>query len=251
MRFACGLFLGSDFGSGVPKPSLKIFRLLGDPGQPQRLTPRRRPATRVAATQRALDTGGAAGHNSAPPGTVNYHGTHPRPLRRAGVERGPARPPQPVPQHASPSRRRGHMSSVPRIFALALIVALCLTGVTVASAQMSDKPLIEKWAPTEYGPDDKAGAVNRTTPAMVLKALKVVKQGKQATLGKLYVNDMINFGARTWKLTIPGTPTGGPFGKNALVYHDELVTAELGQVGTQFDGPGHIGVRTSKGDFYY
>src|SRR5205814_10042229 len=38
---------------------------------------------------------------------------------------------------------------------------------------------------------------------------------------------------------------------NALVYHDELVTAELGQVGTQFDGPGHIGVRTSKGDFYY
>ena len=143
------------------------------------------------------------------------------------------------------------MSSVSRIVALALIAGLCLTGVTVANAQMSDKPLIEKWAPTEYGPDDKAGAVNRTTPAMVLKALKVVKQGKQATLGKLYVHDMINFGARTWKLTIPGTPTGGPFGKNALVYHDELVTAELGQVGTQFDGPGHIGVRTSKGDFYY
>jgi kynurenine formamidase len=35
------------------------------------------------------------------------------------------------------------------------------------------------------------------------------------------------------------------------VYNDELVTAEIGQVGTQFDGPGHIGVRTSKGDFYY
>ena len=36
-----------------------------------------------------------------------------------------------------------------------------------------------------------------------------------------------------------------------MVYNDELVTAELGQIGTQFDGPGHIGVITSKGMFYY
>src|SRR5713101_2625084 len=228
MRTACGLFLCSDFGSGVSKPRLKLFRLLGDPEALQRLTPRRRPAPRVAATQRALDTGGAAGHNSAPPGTVNYHGTRPRPLRQAGVERGPPRPPQPVLQHASPSRRRGHMSSASRILALALIAALCLTGATVASAQMSDKPLIEKWAPTEWGPDDKAGAVNRTTPAMVLKALKLVKQGKQATLGKLYHSTIPAFGARSWNMIIPGTPTGGPFGKNALVYHDELVTTEIG-----------------------
>jgi kynurenine formamidase len=35
------------------------------------------------------------------------------------------------------------------------------------------------------------------------------------------------------------------------VYNDELVSAEIGQVGTQFDGPGHIGVRTSNGHFYY
>ena len=35
------------------------------------------------------------------------------------------------------------------------------------------------------------------------------------------------------------------------MFHDELVTAEIGQVGTQFDGPGHIGVRTSEGDLFY
>jgi len=52
-------------------------------------------------------------------------------------------------------------------------------------------------------------------------------------------------------MSIPGTPTGGPFGKNALVYHDELVTTEIGQIQTQFDGPGHIGVNTSKGPFFY
>jgi kynurenine formamidase len=143
------------------------------------------------------------------------------------------------------------MRSLPYLLLAFLVGVMCLSAVPVATAQVSDKPLIEKWAPTEWGPDDKAGSVNRTTPAMVLKALKLVKQGKQATLGKLYMHDMVNFGTRSWTLVIPGTPTGGPFGKNALVYHDEFVVAELGQVGTQFDGPGHIGVRTSKGDVMY
>ena len=36
-----------------------------------------------------------------------------------------------------------------------------------------------------------------------------------------------------------------------MVYHDELVTTEIGQIQTQFDGPGHIGVNTSKGPFFY
>src|SRR5436309_5589761 len=52
-------------------------------------------------------------------------------------------------------------------------------------------------------------------------------------------------------MSIPGTPTGGPFGKNALIYHDELVTTEIGQIQTQFDGPGHIGVNTLKGPMMY
>ncbi len=148
-------------------------------------------------------------------------------------------------------RHRSHLTRIMKIAMFALIGAICLSGVTVASAQMSDKPLMEKWAPTEWGPDDKAGAVNRTTPAIVLKAVTLVKQGKVATLGKLYSSDVPAFGPRSWNMTIPGTPTGGPFGKNALVYHDEWVTTEIGQISTQFDGPGHIGVRTSKGDFYY
>ena len=39
--------------------------------------------------------------------------------------------------------------------------------------------------------------------------------------------------------------------QDALIYHDDLVTTEIGQIGTQFDGPGHIGVNTSKGMFFY
>jgi kynurenine formamidase len=143
------------------------------------------------------------------------------------------------------------------VVAVAVGVAI-LTGVGVSlmSAQqpaspVNDKPLTEKWAPTEWGANDKVGAPNRTTPAMLLNAMRLVKQGKVATLGKLYQSSIPAFGARSWTMSIPGTPTGGPFGKNALIYHDELVTTEIGQIGTQFDGPGHIGVRTSKGDFMY
>ena len=32
-----------------------------------------------------------------------------------------------------------------------------------------------------------------------------------------------------------------------MIYHDELVSGELGQIGTQFDGLGHIGI----GDLFY
>ncbi len=52
-------------------------------------------------------------------------------------------------------------------------------------------------------------------------------------------------------MTIPGLPTGGPFGPAEVVYNDEYLAADIGQVGTQFDGPGHVGIITSKGIFLY
>lgn len=130
-------------------------------------------------------------------------------------------------------------------------LAVGLSFSVTANAQVSDKPLEENWAPTEWGADDKVGAANRTTPAIVMKAIGLVKEGKTATLGKLYQSEVPLFGPRTYQMTIPGTPTGGPFGLNALVYHDEMLTTEIGQVSTQFDGPGHIGVQTSQGAFFY
>src|SRR5919109_3157054 len=54
------------------------------------------------------------------------------------------------------------------------------------------------------------------------------------------------FGPRAFTLRIPGGPTGGPFGDNKLVYHDEFLATEIGQTGTQFDGLGHIGIQMGK-----
>ncbi len=132
--------------------------------------------------------------------------------------------------------------------ALSGVLSVSLAGQALAA---NDAPLTENWAPSEWGPDDKAGSVNRTTPEMVLKAAKLVKQGKVATLGKVYQQDAPAFGSRGWRMTIPGMPTGGPFGEQEMVYNDEYVSAEIGQIGTQFDGPGHIGIITSKGHFFY
>ena len=58
-------------------------------------------------------------------------------------------------------------------------------------------------------------------------------------------------GKRHFSLTIPGSPTGGPTGKNQGVYHDDLFSGEIGQIGTQLDGLGHVGVRMDGDDFFY
>ena len=144
------------------------------------------------------------------------------------------------------------MKTKQHILRSALACAVAISGVYGGSAlAVNDEPLTDKWAPSEWGPDDKAGAANRRTAASVLKAMKLVKKGKVATLGKVYQQDAPGFGSRGWRMTIPGLPTGGPFGKQELLYNDEFLSTEIGQIGTQFDGPGHIGVQTSKGMFFY
>ena len=102
------------------------------------------------------------------------------------------------------------------------------------------------WWPSRWGQGDQAGASNWITPDKVLDAAKLIRDGKIYRLGRVYEAGMPLFGTRTFSLTIPGGPTGGPFGANKLVYHDEFVTGQIGQVGTQFDGFGHIGIQRGK-----
>jgi len=125
-------------------------------------------------------------------------------------------------------------------------------------AQSKDKPPADaetpigpKWWPSEFGPDDQRGAANRQSPKKVLEAKDLITDGKVYQLGREYEAGMPVFGKRHYSLTIPGLPTGKPMGKNQLVHNDELVSAEIGQVGTQFDGLGHIGVHVGNDDIFY
>ena len=124
-----------------------------------------------------------------------------------------------------------------------------LAPVTAAQAQTATsmpKGVDKPWWPSKWGKDDEAGASNHITPAKVLDAAKWIKDGKIYKIGRVYEQGMPLFGARVFALRIPGGPTGGPFGDNKLVYHDEFLATEIGQTGTQFDGLGHIGIQMGK-----
>ena len=103
----------------------------------------------------------------------------------------------------------------------------------------------DNWYPSPWGPSDQRGAANRITPQKVLEAKGLITRGTVYQLGHVYESTMPLFGTRHFSLKIP--QTFGPQGSNNLRFHDELVSGELGQVGTQFDGLGHIGI----GDLFY
>jgi kynurenine formamidase len=130
-----------------------------------------------------------------------------------------------------------------RAFCLALLLALP----PLAAAQT---PMGPEWWPSEWGPEDQRGAANRITPAKVLEAVALIEEGKIYELGRAYEQGMPLVGNRHFSLTIPGRPTSQPGGANRVVYNDELVSGEIGQVGTQFDGLGHIGTEVD-GDYVF
>lgn len=103
----------------------------------------------------------------------------------------------------------------------------------------------DNWYPSQWGADDQRGAANRVTPAKVLEAKNLITRGQTYQMGRVYEAAMPMFGTRHFSLRIP--KVFGPTGKNEAVYHDEVVSGEIGQVGTQFDGLGHIGI----GDLFY
>jgi hypothetical protein len=104
------------------------------------------------------------------------------------------------------------------------------------------------WPNPTWGAGDQAGASNWITPDKVLEAARLVKTGKVYEIGQVYEKGMPMFGARTYALLSPGGPTYALPGSNRIVGNDEFLCAEIGQVGTQFDGPGHIGMKVTMAD---
>jgi kynurenine formamidase len=103
----------------------------------------------------------------------------------------------------------------------------------------------DRWYPSRWGADDQRGAANRLTPEKVLEAKAAITKGVVYQLGRVYEPGMPMFGSRHYSLRIPQAFTMP--GTNEGVYHDEIVSGELGQIGTQFDGLGHLGI----GDLFY
>lgn len=102
------------------------------------------------------------------------------------------------------------------------------------------------WPNATWGAQDEAGASNWITPEKIMKALSYAKEGKVYELGHPYERTMPFGGTRSYKLSV--VDTGPAAGTNKQLGNEEVISGELGQVGTQFDGPGHIGALIKYGD---
>ena len=121
-----------------------------------------------------------------------------------------------------------------------LVVLLVVVAAATIARGQSDR-----WYPSRWGAADQRGAANRITPAKVLEAKNAIQKGQLYQLGHVYEAGMPMYGTRHYSIRIPQAfPMPG---KNQAVYHDEVISGELGQIGTQFDGLGHLGI----GDLFY
>ena len=131
------------------------------------------------------------------------------------------------------------------------ICVIVLSALPVAGQDRDKGPW---WPHPIWGKDDQAGASNWITPEKILEAISLVKTGKVYELGHVYERGMPLLGQRTFAMF--SVPYGEPSGEDKLLYNSEFLSAEIGQVGTQFDGPGHVGKRMtmadgSKADVFY
>lgn len=127
---------------------------------------------------------------------------------------------------------------------LFLLIAT-LIGFTSASAQTWSPPTPEQRCPSKWGAEDERGAANLMGPEAVLRATKLIRQGKVFELGKELNATMPFVGERRFSMQLKRT--SNPAATNKQRSNEEIVTTELGQVGTQFDALNHQGI----GDLLY
>jgi kynurenine formamidase len=113
-------------------------------------------------------------------------------------------------------------------------------GAWSASAQGWQPPAPEQRCPSKWGVADERGAANHMKPETLLRAARLIKTGEAIELGRVLSNEMPLFAGR--QFNIHTKRTNGPLGSNKRYSNEELVVAEMGQVGTQFDMFAHQGI---------
>jgi kynurenine formamidase len=129
-----------------------------------------------------------------------------------------------------------------------IAVASAVLFLSAGSALAQTRASGPWWPHPTWGAEDQAGASNWITPEKVLEAVRLVKTGKVYEIGQVYEKGMPIFGQRTYTLLSPASPTYAFPSANRLVGNDEFLCGEIGQVGTQFDGLGHVGMRMKMAD---
>lgn len=121
--------------------------------------------------------------------------------------------------------------------------AKALAGVVMALAagavagQGWRPPADAQRCPSKWGANDERGAANHMKPETVLRASKLIRSGEMIELGHVLGPNMAMNPARIYSM-ITKRSVQAP-GVNQRGGNEEIVTMELGQVGTQFDAFPH------------
>src|SRR5256714_9077542 len=125
------------------------------------------------------------------------------------------------------------------------IAAALLVVPLVAAAQWNVPPESQR-CPSKWGAGDERGSGNHMrNPETVLRGARLIKTGEVIELGHVLGPGMPFFGTRIFNMHTKRTFMNP--GRNTRGSNEEVVTSEIGQVGTQFDGFAH----QSHGDSHY
>jgi kynurenine formamidase len=107
----------------------------------------------------------------------------------------------------------------------------------------------DQWWPSPYGAEDQLGALNEITPAKIVAATRLVREGRVFDLGRILDANVPRFEGRYWQQTLvptahlanpyrPGSYQNG-LGRNRVNWITEQVAGTF-QIGTQLDGLNHL-----------
>jgi len=106
-----------------------------------------------------------------------------------------------------------------------------------ANAQSWQPPADSQRCPSKWGADDQRGSGNLMKPETVLRATRLIRTGEVIELGQVLSASMPFSNGRVFELHTKRTVMNP--GTNRRGSNEEIVFAEIGQVGTQFDGFSH------------
>jgi len=122
-----------------------------------------------------------------------------------------------------------------KIVVTAAALLLCVD--TLAFGQSWRPPADNERCPSKWGAGDQRGSGNHMKPDNVLRAARLIKTGEVFELGRVLSESMPLSAGRRFEIFTKRTRNDP--GTNRRGSNEELVVAEIGQVGTQFDTFSH------------
>jgi len=117
------------------------------------------------------------------------------------------------------------------------VAAVLGVGSTAVCAQSWRPPTDAERCPSKWGAGDQRGSGNLMKPETVLRAARLIRTGEVIELGQVLHGSMPFFGPRIFNMQVKRTNVLPE--SNRRWSNEEIVTTELGQVGTQIDGFAH------------